>query len=295
MERRKVNKIPSAILTSDWHLREDTPTCWTGDFQIEQWKAVVFISQLQEKYNCVVLHAGDLFHHWKPSPWLLSQTIDLLPKEFYTVYGQHDLPQHNWELRGKTGIKTLEIAKRLKVLPGYHYGQVIYTGANRIPISFFEKVLVWHHLTYLSKPFPGAEGGMAEGILRKYPQFSLIVTGDNHCSFSTEYKGRLLVNPGNITRQVADQADFQPRVALWYADTNTIQWVNLPKQEGVISREHIEVKEARDKRIEAFISQLDGNWEAELSFEENMERFFSVNDTLDSVKEIIYKSIDNEH
>ena len=245
MERRKVNRIPLAILTSDWHLREDVPTCFTGDWHQEQWKAIERIRDLQQTYKCPVIHAGDLFHHWKPSPALLSQALWFLPEEFFTIYGQHDLPQHNWELRSKSGLHTLEVADRVKVLDGCHYGQEPKEHARIDFPTTGKSILVWHHLTYISKPFPGASGGMAEGILRKYPQYDLIVTGDNHQSFSVEYKGRLLVNPGNITRQTADQADFQPRVALWYAETNTIEWVNLPKQEGVISREHIEIKEER--------------------------------------------------
>ena len=58
------------------------------------------------------------------------------------------------------------------------------------------KVLVWHHMTYITKPFPGVTGGNAGGILRKYPEYDLIVTGDNHVSFTTEYEGKRLVNPG---------------------------------------------------------------------------------------------------
>jgi len=287
---------PTAILCSDFHLREDTPTCWTGDFQTEQWTAVNFIASLQRKYDCKVIHAGDLFHHWKPSPLLLSLAIRLLPNKFYTIYGQHDLPQHSWELRNKSGIATLIEADKIKLLLGgigVNYGQEPPKEKDTIRMFSNRDILVWHHLTYLSKPFPGAEGGMAEGILRKYPQFDLIVTGDNHQSFTVEYQGRRLVNPGNLTRQVADQADFQPRVALWYAADNSIQWVNLPIQEGVISREHIEVKAERDARIDAFISRLDGDYKAEMSFEENLESFFKINDIRDSVKQIIYKAIDS--
>jgi predicted phosphodiesterase len=291
MQRERYRKIPSLILCSDFHLREDTPTCFTGDFQKEQWLSISFVSKLQEKYQCPVMHAGDLFHNWKPSPWLLTQTIALLPKQFYTIYGQHDLPQHNWELREKSGIKTLEIAKRVKVLDGVHYGQEPKEDIHiDFPISG-RSILVWHHMTYINPPYPGATGGNAISILKKYSQFSLICTGDNHQSFYTEYEGRLLVNPGNLTRQVADQADFQPRVALWYADTNSIEWVNIPIQKDVISREHIEIKEQRDARIDAFISKLDGDWVAGMSFEENLEAFFVKNETRDVVKEIIYKSI----
>ena len=195
MKRERINTIkrPDLILTSDWHLREDTPACWIGDFQAEQWSSVTFVASLQEKYDCPVIHAGDLFHHWKPSPWLLAQAINLLPKQFYTVYGQHDLPQHNWDLREKSGLYTLQVAKVLNVLDGYHYGQEISTDIEND--IFGVKMMVWHHLTYVNPPFPGATGGNALSVLRKYRKFDLIVTGDNHQSFYVEYEGKLLVIP----------------------------------------------------------------------------------------------------
>ena len=300
MERTKFKRerTPDTILCSDMHLREDIPKCWTGDFQKEQWTDVNFISDLQIKYDCPVIHAGDLFHHWKPSPWLLSMAVLYLPAKFYTIYGQHDLPQHNFELRNKSGIYTLEKAGALKVLNYGHYGsknlmEGVQDGwAISSQDGWSRLMYVWHHMTYISKPFPGATGGMAEGILRKYPQYDLIVTGDNHQSFTVEYEGRRLVNPGNLTRQTADQADYKPRVALWYAEDNTIEWVYLPIQEGVISREHIEVKEQRDKRIEAFVSQLNNEWEIGLSFEKNLEKFKEVNKVDNDTMNIIYKAIE---
>lgn len=289
MERTKFKK-PDLILTSDWHLREDTPVCFTGDFQKEQWDSVAFVKRLQENHNCPVIHAGDLFNHWKPSPWLLSYTITYLPKRFFTIYGQHDLPQHNWELREKSGIHVLSLAGELTVFAFGHYGQE-FTGDGTLGASG-RIISVWHHLTYITKPYPEATGGMAEGILRKYPKLDLLVTGDNHCSFSTEYKGRLLVNPGNLTRQVADQADYQPRVALWYAETNTIEWVNIPIQKGVISREHIDHKEQRDQRIDAFISKLNDDYEVGLSFEQNLNAFLEKNKIKEPVKELVFKAIE---
>jgi DNA repair exonuclease SbcCD nuclease subunit len=288
----KAKKKPDLILTSDWHLREDTPTCFTGDWNYEQWKAVEFVRHLQYKYKSPVIHAGDLFHHWKPSPALISQALFFLPNDFYTIYGQHDLPQHNWELRTKSGLHTLEVAGKIKVLKGYHYGQPIYTGAgsdNRFGI----KMLVWHHLTYINPPFPGATGGEAQSILRKYHQFDLIVTGDNHQSFSTRNVNNTLVNPGSLTRQTADQIDFKPRVYLWYADTNTVEPVFIPIQKGMITREHIEKKEERDNRIEAFISKLDEEWGLSWSYPETLEQFFAKNKTKDSIKNIIYKAMEN--
>lgn len=290
MERTKRIK-PSAILTSDWHLREDTPTCRTDDFWNTQWGKVSYIKELQSGYGCPVIHAGDLFDHWKPSPLLLSLTITLLPKEFYTVFGQHDIPQHNLELGYKSGVVTLENARVLTLLNGTHFGcEPVELAHSSLPTN----IMVWHHMTYVTKPFPGATGGMAQSILRKYSQFDLIITGDNHCSFSVEHRGRLLVNPGNLTRQEADQADYQPRVALWYAESNTIEWVNIPIDKDVISREHIEQKEERDKRIDAFVNKLSGDWNVGYDFEHNLTKFEKKNKVDKEVMGIIYKAMDNE-
>jgi len=165
MQRTKRNKKVSAILTSDWHLREDTPTCFTGDWHQEQWKAVEVIRGLQAQYKCPVLHAGDLFHHWKPSPGLISQALWFLPEDFHTIYGQHDLPQHSWELREKSGLNTLKVAGRLKVLMGCHYGQEPKEPTIRAcELTKQKNVLVWHHLTYLQKPFPGQVGEWQKGF-----------------------------------------------------------------------------------------------------------------------------------
>jgi DNA repair exonuclease SbcCD nuclease subunit len=294
MERTRNIKKPDLILTADWHLREDTPVCWIGDFQMEQWASVAFVRILQKTYNCPVVHPGDLFHHWKPSPWLLSMALKLLPDQFYTIYGQHDLPQHNLDLQDKTGIFTLERAGKIKVLEECHYGQEPNKGSLFFPnLNPDRLMLAWHHLTYITPPFPGATGGNARSILMKYPQFDLIVTGDNHQSFSTGSNiANILVNPGSLTRQTADQIDFQPRVALWYAEDNKIVWINIPIAKDVISREHIEKVEQRDARIDAFVSSFKEDYEVGLSFEQNLEEFFNKNNVRDSVKQIIYESIE---
>ncbi len=291
-------KKPDAILTSDWHLREDTPTCRTDNFWDAQWKKVSYLRELQQKYDCPVFHAGDLFHHWKPSPYLLSTSMLFLPYQFYSVHGQHDLPQHSMELSYKSGMTTLVQSNHVITQDrNWKFANIHFCHWGMEPDKKAEQgkvnILIWHHMTYTKKPFPGASGGNAAGILRKYPQYDLIITGDNHVSFTEEYKGRLLVNPGNITRQAADQIDFRPRVALWYASDNSIEWEYLPIEKDVISREHIDVIQKRDERIDAFISKLNDDWQAELSFEENLKRFLQVNDVRKSVKHIIYKSIES--
>lgn len=289
-------KSPDAILTGDWHLREDTPVCRTEpEYQTAQWEKVDFVSELQKRYKCPVIHSGDLFNHWKPSPWLLSMTMQHLPKEFYTIYGNHDLPQHNLGLADKCGIYVLAQSEHLQIYNGSHWGQPpskeSYVGIN---LPYNRNILVWHVMTYQGKkPWPGCTDPMSAALLRKFPEYDLILTGHNHKTFVEEYQGRLLVNPGSIFRQTADQMNHQPCVFLWYAETNTVVPIYLPIKDGVISREHIADIEKRDNRIDAFISRLDAEWDVAMSFEENLEAFAAANKVKKPVMDIIYQAIES--
>ena len=295
MERRlNTFKQADAILTSDWHLREDQPVCRTDNFQEALWHKVDFIYALQIKHGCPVLNAGDLFNHWKPSPELLSNASIHMPYHFHTIYGQHDLPQHSLDLAFKSGLYNLEQNSRLNVLDGCSWGQTPDEPSVLIHLSKDKtvKILVWHVYNYQGKTWPGNTSPMAAKLLRQYPQYDLILTGDNHRPFVEEYKGRLLVNPGSLMRSTADQIDHKPRVYLWYAETNTVQPIYLPIEDNVISREHIEIEAHREGRKMAFIEHLDTDWQAEVSFEENVELFEKSNNVRKSVMNIVYKAIE---
>ena len=300
MERTKKNKRPDAILMADIHLREDKPVCRSDNFWETQWIKLGFVKRLQEEYQCEVVNAGDLYNHWKPSPRLITETMKYLPKEFSTIYGQHDLPQHSLELASKCGVNTLVESGHLRLLPGgRHWGQEPdYKDVYHIPLpkgtGNWREILVWHYMTYKdSRPFPQHTGPSARRLLKKYPEYDLILTGDNHIPFVQEYEGRLLVNPGSMMRTTAKQIDHRPRVYLYYAESNTVKPVYLPIEKDVISREHIEVKEQRDERIDAFISKLDGDWEAAMSFEDNLKVFFKANKISENIQSIIYKAIES--
>lgn len=284
-------KQVDAILTADWHLRDDRPISRTDDFFASQRKKLIAIQELQTRYDCPVYHAGDLFHNWKASPFLLSEAMMFLPDDFYTVYGQHDLPQHSLDLKNKSGINVLDTAGFLTVLDDGSFGEKImgpnFGTGNR-------KGLLLHKFVWDGKkiPWPGCEEVTAEELLDEY-NFDLIVSGDHHKPFVYEKYGRLVVNPGCLTRQAADYADHQPRVYLYEEETNTVEPAFLPINIDAISREHIEQAKARDKRIDAFIARLNDEWKVAISFEENLARFLSNNHMRKSVTELIYKAIEN--
>ena len=89
----------------------------------------------------------------------------------------------------------------------------------------------------------------------------------------------------------ADQINHKPRIYLYYASTNSVESIYIPIEESVISRQHIDVVKERDDRINAFITQLNDNWQVGLSFEENIKRIKQKNSIRKSVMDIIYKAI----
>jgi len=304
MERGKpiVERTPDAILTADWHIREDQPVCRTDVFWDTQWKKIDFIASLQRQYQCPIIHAGDLFDHWKPSPMLLSKTMQHIPDDFYTIYGNHDLPQHNLELAYKTGIHVLERAGFLRVIKesenfdkfcmyGAHWLQEVPVTALESQYSKIPTILVWHTMTWQGKePWHGCADPASKQLLKKHSEYNLILTGHNHKTFIETHEGRVLLNPGSIFRANADQDEHQPCVWLWYTDSNTVEPVYIPTTD-CISRTHLEVKQERDNRIEAFINTLNTDWTPELSFEQNMEVFRKANNVPEEVMQLVYESI----
>jgi DNA repair exonuclease SbcCD nuclease subunit len=272
------------------------PICRNPEtFETEQWEKLQFVKDLQAKHNCPVIHSGDLFNHWKPSPYLLSKAMEYLPNKFYTIYGNHDLPQHSLELVEKCGINVLATAGKLTVLKGTHWGTepTKYSWIKHILKHEDKSVLIWHTMTYTGQlPWPGCESPIAGKLLRKYPKYDLILTGHNHKPFWTKHEGRLLLNPGSLMRQAADQIDYKPAVWLWYAETNTVKPVYLPTNKEAVTTDHLQEKKERDGRINAFVKKLNTDFKSKLSFEDNVDKLLTKNKIKKSVKSIVYESLE---
>ena len=317
--KRKIpikQKQVDAIICSDLHLTEQTPVCRTDDYIQAQRHKLEFIKILQYKYQCPVLCAGDIFDHWKPSPWLISFALKYLPDELIAIPGQHDLPQHNLDLIEKSGFNALIESGRIEYLCNENaiclnksigdiyltpFGQEIeeVCGTEIYTESGYKKlnnILMLHQLTWQKEPWPGAPPeGNARKLLKENPDFDLIITGDNHQAFTEEYKGRLLVNPGSIMRSTAKQIDFQPRVYLWNAESNTVQIEYLPIQKDAVTRLHLDIKEERTNRLDSFIEliqkihpEMKGH---SVSFEENIKQVLKSTKIAQNVKDKVLEAV----
>ena len=310
LEKKKRRSMkPTAILCGDWHIREDTPVCRIDDFQAAQWAKVKFIKELQNEYDCPILHSGDLFDHWKPSPRLISLCIDRLPFDMYVIPGNHDLPNHSLSLLEKSGLWTLERAGKIGILKEelgkvYKIEDFLCT-ANPIKIKTGKRIGITHQLINHPK-----SDTTAKGLMKKLKGYDLILTGDNHQSFCfsvnsgtfivepgsfvRQTASQILVNPGSLTRQTADQIYHEPCIWLWYAKDNSVESINIPIEQNVITREHLEKAEVRDARMEAFVERLDDGYEIGLSFQKNIEEYFAKNRTRASIKEMVFESLEAE-
>jgi len=285
---------PDAILTADWHIRADTPTSRTDDFTAAMWKKVQFINDLANEHDIPILIAGDLGHRPQWPNWLLEKFMSIISDiEIIAIAGQHDLPGHNLEAIPQSGFGVLMRAGYIKsryskkyILPwvaGFPYGtEIIKTDSS---------VAMTHQMVIKDKPdWPGQVTSSAKSLLKKFPDYKLILSGDNHQSFVVEYEGRLLVNPGSMMRTTADQIDHNPRVYLWEAKSNRVEVVYLPIERHVIDRSHIDTKKEKDARIEAYTTRLSERYEVGLSYEENLKAYFEENRTRQPIKDRIWEA-----
>ncbi len=279
-------KKVDAILVGDLHLMERTPECRTDNFFETQLRKLKWLRELQNKHGCPVLCSGDVFDRSNPSHFLVDQAIINLPKHFYFIAGQHDLPQNTMKLFPRSPLRILSRTEgKFHLTPvyfsfdsfniaGFDWGEEATTPFNADLVKDLKKVAVRHVLTWhKEKPFPDCKTSNARSLLKKMSDFDLILTGDNHKAFVVEKEGRLLVNPGSFTRIRSDQIDFKPRVYLWYSDDNSIERIYVPINKQAVSRSHLENSEAKDKRIQDFVSRLNQQTEIGLSFVDNMKRF----------------------
>lgn len=279
--------MTDAIFVSDLHLGEKQPLCRTDNFAKAQLSKLQWLVQLSKKHgNAPVLVAGDISDKPVIPTEMLASSIKILRKlkGLYGVAGQHDLPGHSMDNLGRSSLGVLLSADVLTLLT--ETPVTLPCGAEVVGASWGEDIpdhgdiLVAHRFTYMGRsPWPGCPAeARATWLMENTPQ-QTVLTGDNHVPFI--YKadgGQLLVNPGSMMRRRADQAKHKPRVYLWSADTNTAKVAYFPIESGVITREHIDPKQELDERVTEFVARLDREYEAGLSFAENLKRFVREND-----------------
>lgn len=307
------------ILTADLHLRMTRPRCRKDDYQAAQERKLRFILEWAVK-SPPLLVAGDFFHVAKPGEELLVWVMNILTNyevDVFVIPGQHDLPGHNLDQLHRSGLGVLSAAGSIDLMAlqdnfrqwnihsiyGYPYGTYPNISGSLGTHPDGSRVALWHHMVINEVPiWPGQEADKAHLILKKYPQFDLIVTGDNHEPFciattdSPKRRGanlhyRWIVNPGSMMRMTAAQLEHKPCVYEWGG--GVVKQHFLPIEEDVFDLTELEQSKSKDLRIQAFVEQLSNQWEIGLSFEKNMKKFFDENPEInDDTKRLIWECME---
>lgn len=288
-----------AILTADWHIRATTPECRLDDFLSAMWQKVEAVFSLAQTHQCPILIAGDIGHRSQWPNWLIEKFIHLINKYkviIIAIPGQHDLPQHNLDLRHRSAYGILVEGKHIQepalndwaLIAGFPFGIRLKHSEINIAMA--------HQMVIEGKPdWPGQQAYNAAGLLKKFPEYRLILTGDNHKAFVIKYKNRLLVNPGSLMRTTATQVEHKPRVYLWNTEKNKVELVYLPIDPDAVDRSHIDsylAPQQQDKRIAAYVDRLNQSYELSLSYENNLEKHIQANNTISPVESRIWEAVE---
>lgn len=282
------------IITADWHLMDRQPICRTDDFWTAQWDKVDQILDLLVKYQVPVYHAGDLFDHWKTSPYLINSTLNymqMFSPHFFTIIGNHDMPSHNIDNMDRSGLQTLFKSGTVN--------QILFQGDWGVdykkvkPIYYkhtSKKIVMLHIMTYKgTKPWPGCTDPECHELFGWFPKADLIITGHNHKTFTARKGKQLLVNPGSLTRHKADQINHRPCVFLYDSKKHKLKKHYLKINKNVVSREHVDTQKRKKARFAAFISKLSQDWDLGLSFEDNIINALSTENIDKEVEQIVYE------
>lgn len=274
-----------ALLTADWHLRDSVPQCRKDDYWEAQEKKILFIKELQKKHSCPIYNAGDLFHVAKSSQMLERWAIDILPGNMYVIPGQHDLPNHSIDKIKESSLGVLQAARGadIRILDNPFQHPAVTKDITMIHTLVSDDGTEFHtdKVKYTK----------ANSLLKNNPKEKLILTGDNHKSFTVKNKNQILVNPGSLMRMTIDQIADAPRIYLYDDKTGAVEAVFLPIEVDVMDGHYLISKKFRDERLESFVSRMNTDVEFDLSFEKNLEKFFNTNKTRKSVQEIIQEAI----
>lgn len=288
----KVNKV-DAVLCSDIHYRSDIPRCRVDDFQSAMNNKLEFIFNLCRQYNVPLFCGGDVGDKPIWPDWLLTKFIKLAKDvKIYSALGQHDLPGHSLEEFERSGCGVLGAGNVIEFYTDtYPMGVGIFMAHwdKEIPHINNEMhsspVLLTHRLVIQGKKeWPDQQAYIAENLLKEWPQYKLILSGDNHIPFVVKYQGRLLVNPGSIMRSSVAQIDHKPRVYLWDSEANEVSPVYLPIEQNVIDRTHIDVVDEKQARRQDMVDRIKKGYEVSIDFEKNIENYFDENDVSENIR-----------
>jgi len=299
------------ILTADWHLRKTAPSFRKDDFSLALKRKVKQIFRIAVTHKAKILIAGDLGDKSQWSNSLLSWFIRIAKRvrrsgvRILVIPGQHDLYGHDLSRWRKNALGVLQHAGAIEVLVddiyiiddiaivAKPYGSSDIIEERKIPNAKC-KILMLHRLTFPTRvPNWDTSVLIGEELLEYLNWADLILTGDNHQTFTCKRENRILVNPGSLLRLKINQSNHKPCIFLYDEDEKRlVRKIYLECDDDIVKKEYLAKFEKRNE-LEKFINRLVIHSDHSVNFEENLQKLLSVevnNEVKEKVLSILEKA-----
>lgn len=281
------------LMCADLHFRSTVPEARLDDYLENQDKLIEWLRSYEEK-GYIILCSGDVVHYPRERArpiHFANYLYNKLPKMIGAL-GNHDLLYHKQELLSETTMGLLVDAGKYDTrsqridnveLNIFHYGQEIEHTVKNKALETTTRIAIYHGMV-TQEPNPFFEGEVAENLLDKFPEYDIILTGDNHEGFVVAKDDRVLINPGSLKRDTASQIEHKPFVYLFDSDTKKLEAVPVPIENDIISRDHLEKKQERDERLEKLSDKFVEVQDITLDYRQNIFEALKVNKITEEVE-----------
>lgn len=269
------------IITSDWHLTDKTPENRQDDYPSTQENKVLYtLDYALNTLDCqAILHGGDVFDK-SSAPYKVTnkyvshlkhiKSIGMEKPNIIAVPGQHDLPYHSvksfpnspFATLAYSGIIGVADSAPVKIIQdnqtvciyGCWWNQEIPEPVSKDTFN----ILIMHRLVSPKELWFGQEGITYSSNLIRELKYDLIVTGDNHKTFTERYRKRVLANPGSLMRKKSDQMDHKPCFMVFDTETLDLETVYIPVEpiEDVMDIEALVEEKVETEELNRFVDAL---------------------------------------
>lgn len=259
---------------------------------------------MQEKCD-YILSGGD----WLDSP-IVDDSVKtyfitrFLPHKLIMTLGQHEIDNRNLtddcsiSLLYHADITTIlseRILKNRIIIDNIHiYGCGFEEEIPDIKRKSAYNILLIHRLVSKNDLWFGNVNYTSTKQLFKKTKFDLIVSGDNHASFTDNQKDKWVINTGSMMRKNSKQEDHFPCIYIFDTDTLIPKQILIPCKpfNEVMRIEQINEKKVLSADLKAFEEELNRkDYKPEFNFVADLNK--AKEDKEDGVKEITDEALNH--
>lgn len=290
-----------AVLCNDIHLSHNPPA--SRDVDRKGWydlqkKALRALGALaagpDANKNTPIICAGDVFDKWNSPPELIEFALRYLPQNFYSIPGQHDLPNHAYDQRHRSAYGVCVQARAIKEL--HPHSPNLFPGLRVTAFPWGEGVkprsdfavnnpvdlAVIHHFIWEGKStgYPGApKTSKVPGFVDRLKGYDVAHFGDNHKHFTAMAGDCKVWNGGGFMVRKRDERreGMIPVVAKLYRDGDkvTLEPVYLEDDGEWLSTDPVKKSMALD--MADFVQEVQGLADSGVDYHEAVKRYTNDN------------------